>query len=91
MKYNRTFTLDKNSAPDQFTMKSMTRYIAKKHNMTGVEAKQLVDDFLTLIETGMLIGRDSTLGKNREAEHKNQERPKSPRREAPHFWRGDYH
>jgi hypothetical protein len=30
MKYNRTLTLDKNSAPDQFTMKSMTRYIAKK-------------------------------------------------------------
>jgi nucleoid DNA-binding protein len=63
MKYNRTLTLDKSTAPDQFTMKSMTRYIAKKHNMTGVEAKQLIDDFLTLIETGMLLGETVPLGK----------------------------
>jgi nucleoid DNA-binding protein len=31
--------------------------------MTGVEAKQLVDDFLTLIETGMLLGETVPLGK----------------------------
>jgi len=63
MKYNRTLSMDKGSVPDQFTMKSMTRYIAKKHGMTGTEAKLLLEDFLTLVETGMLLGEAVPMGK----------------------------
>ncbi|AHC16386.1 HU family DNA-binding protein [Salinispira pacifica] len=63
MKYNRTLQLDRDNVPDQFTMKSMTRYIAKKHNLTGNEARLLIDDFLTLVETGMLLGESVPLGK----------------------------
>ncbi len=63
MKYNRTLQIDKSNVPDQFTMKSMTRYLAKKHNMTGQEAKLLLDDFVTLIETGMLLGESVPVGR----------------------------
>jgi nucleoid DNA-binding protein len=63
MKFNRSLAIDKSSIPDQFTMKSMTRYLAKMHDMTGVEAKQLVEDFLTMVETGMLLGETVPLGR----------------------------
>lgn len=63
MKFNRTLQIDKTNIPDQFTMKSMTRYLAKKHNMTGQEAKLLLDDFMTLIETGMLLGESVPVGR----------------------------
>ncbi|MCK5672695.1 MAG: hypothetical protein KAH95_04930, partial [Spirochaetales bacterium] len=39
MKINRSIHIDKTNIPDQFTGKSMSRYIAKKHNITGTLAK----------------------------------------------------
>ncbi len=63
MKYNRSVHADRENVPDQFTMKSMTRYLAKKHNLTGQEARLIIDDFLTLIETGMLLGDTVSLGR----------------------------
>lgn len=63
MKYNRTVHADRDNAPDQFTMKSMTRYLAKKHGLTGEEARALIDDFITLVETGMLLGDTVPLGR----------------------------
>ena len=49
--------------PDQFTMKSMVRFIAKKHGLTGQEARLIIDDFITLIETGMLMGDSVPFGR----------------------------
>ena len=63
MKYNRTVHADRDNVPDQFTMKSMTRYLAKKHGLTGEEARALIDDFITLVETGMLLGDTVPLGR----------------------------
>ncbi|MDC7225707.1 MAG: HU family DNA-binding protein [Spirochaetales bacterium] len=63
MKYNQTLQLDTKSVPDQFTMKSMVRFIAKKHGLTGQEAKLVIDDFITLIETGMLMGDSVPFGR----------------------------
>jgi len=63
MKYNRSLQIERESAPDQFTMKSMTRYLAKKHGLTGQAARLLIDDFITLIETGMLLGDSVPLGR----------------------------
>lgn len=63
MKYNRSLQVDRDSVPDQFTMKSMTRYLAKKHGLTGQEAKLLLDDYVTLVETGMLLGDAVPLGR----------------------------
>ena len=63
MKYNQTLQLDAKSMPDQFTMKSMVRFIAKKHGLTGQEARLIIDDFITLIETGMLMGDSVPFGR----------------------------
>lgn len=63
MKYNRSLHTDGDAVPDQFTMKSMTRYLAKKHGLTGGQARALIDDFLTLVETGMLLGDTVSLGR----------------------------
>ncbi|HAK45616.1 MAG TPA: hypothetical protein DCO79_06815 [Spirochaeta sp.] len=63
MKYNQTLQLDTRSIPDQFTMKSMVRFVAKKHGLTGQEARLIIDDFITLIETGMLMGDSVPFGR----------------------------
>ena len=63
MKFNRSVHTDGDVVPDQFTMKSMTRYLAKKHGLTGQEARALIDDFLTVVETGMLLGDSVSLGR----------------------------
>lgn len=63
MKYNQTLQLDSKAVPDQFTMKSMVRFIAKKHGLTGQESRLIIDDFITLIETGMLMGETVPFGR----------------------------
>lgn len=63
MKINRSIHIDKTNIPDQFTGKSMSRYIAKKHNITGTLAKKIIDDYILLIETGMMLGENIPLGR----------------------------
>jgi len=63
MKINRSIYIDKTNIPDQFTAKSMARYIAKKYNVTGTLAKKILDDYTLLIETGMLLGETVPLGR----------------------------
>jgi len=63
MKYNQTLQVDSKQVPDQFTMKSMTRFLAKKHGLTGQEARLILEDFITLIETGMLMGESVPVGR----------------------------
>ena len=63
MQLNRSLHLDPSSVPDQFTMKSMVRYIAKKNGTTAAEAKRIIDEFLLLVETGMCLGEKIPLGR----------------------------
>ncbi len=63
MKINRSIHIDKTNIPDQFTGKSMSRYIAKKHDITGTLAKKILDDYVLLIETGMMLGENIPLGR----------------------------
>lgn len=63
MKLNRSLHLDPSSVPDQFTMKSMIRYVAKKNSVTAAECKTIIDDFLYLIETGLCLGEKVPLGR----------------------------
>ncbi len=63
MKINRRIHIDKTSIPEQFTSKSMTRYIAKRYNITGALAKEILDDYTLLIETGMMLGESVPLGR----------------------------
>ena len=63
MACNRSLLADSDFVPDQFTMKAMTRFLAKKHGLTGQAAKLLIDDFMVLIETGMLMGESVPFGR----------------------------
>jgi len=63
MKYNQSLQVESGSIPDQFTMKSMIRFLAKKHGLTGQESRLIIDDFLTLIETGMIMGESVPFGR----------------------------
>ena len=63
LKVNKELNLSKNKTLEQFTMKSMARYIAKMNNVTGVVAKQILDDFIMLIESGMLLGEKVPIGR----------------------------
>lgn len=49
--------------PAHFTMKAIVDYVAAKNDMTQGAAKQIVDDFLTTVESGMLLGERVGLGR----------------------------
>ena len=63
VKINRTLSGAGTSIPDQFTMRSMVAYLAAKNGMTQKETRQLLDDYLTLIESGVLLGERIPVGK----------------------------
>jgi nucleoid DNA-binding protein len=63
VKINRTFISGEGPVPDQFTMKSMVAYLAAKNGMTQKGTKQLLEDYITLIETGVLLGERVPLGR----------------------------
>ena len=63
MKLNRSLHIDPGTVPDQFTMKSMIRYVAKKNAITAAEAKKVLDDFLILVETGLTLGEKVPFGR----------------------------
>ena len=61
VKLNRTLTIHDDSI-GHFTMKSMVQYIARKHEISQILARQLLDDYLTMIEAGTLMGENVPLG-----------------------------
>jgi nucleoid DNA-binding protein len=61
VKINRSVT--KEAHPEQFNLKEMIRFIAKKNNLTLNETRLVIEDLLNLIETGMLLGDRVSLGK----------------------------
>jgi len=63
VKINRTLSSSGDSIPEQFTMRSMFAYLASKNGKTQKETKQIIDDYLTLIETGVLLGEKVPIGK----------------------------
>jgi nucleoid DNA-binding protein len=63
VKINRTLSSAGEAIPDQFTMRSMVAYLAAKNGMTQKNTKQMLDDYLTLIETGVLLGEKVPIGR----------------------------
>ncbi len=63
VKINRTLSGADEAIPDQFTMRSMIAYLAAKNGMTQKETKQLIDDYLSTIETGVLLDEKVPLGR----------------------------
>ena len=63
LKINQSIHIERKNVPDQFTTKSMARYVAKRHDLTGAAVQKILDDFYYLVESGMLLGETVPLGK----------------------------
>jgi nucleoid DNA-binding protein len=56
VKINRTHLGSPEEGIRQFTVKSMVGYVAAKNGLTQKCARQVVEDFLKVVETGVLLG-----------------------------------
>jgi len=63
VKLNRSISINDEDLLDQFTMKSMIKYVANKNGITQKLAKQIIEDFLYMFECGMLLGERVSLGR----------------------------
>lgn len=63
VKLNRSHAFEAASDVDQFTTKAIVGYIAKKNGVTQLVARGLIEDYLSMVETGMLLGERVSVGK----------------------------
>jgi nucleoid DNA-binding protein len=63
VRINRSVTTLKQGFPDQMTMKSIVTYLARKNEMSQKMTRQLLDDYLVMLESGLLLGLRVPLGK----------------------------
>jgi nucleoid DNA-binding protein len=63
VKINRTVLSGGEDLPDQFTSQAIVAYLARKNGLTQKQARQITTDYLTMIESGMLLGERVPLGK----------------------------
>jgi len=63
VKINRTVLSAGEDLPDQFTSQAIVAYLARKNGLTQKQARQITTDYLTMIESGMLLGERVPLGK----------------------------
>ncbi len=63
VKINRTYISPDDSIPDQFNTKAVVSYIAAKNDISQKFAKQILEDYTNVIETGMLLGAQVPIGK----------------------------
>ncbi len=63
IKLNRTLSLPGADEVDQFTAKAIVGYVARKNGVTQAAARGIIDDYLSMIETGMLLGERVSVGK----------------------------
>jgi nucleoid DNA-binding protein len=63
VKINRTMVGPGEDVPDQFTLKAIVTYLARKNDLSQKLTRQLIDDYHTMIESGMLLAQRVPLGK----------------------------
>ena len=63
VKINRTVLAPGEDLPDQFTSQAIVAYLARKNGLTQKQARQITADYLTMVESGMLLGERVPLGK----------------------------
>jgi nucleoid DNA-binding protein len=64
VKINKTFLSGvEGEGPDHFTKKTMTTFLARKHDMSQKQIKTLLEDYEALLETGVLMGERVPMGK----------------------------
>ncbi len=63
VRINRTVTGPGRDFPEQLTMKSIVTYLARKNDLSQKQTRQLIDDYHTMLESGLLLGLRVPLGK----------------------------
>jgi nucleoid DNA-binding protein len=61
VKLNRTLTLPEDDV-GHFTLKNIIQYVARKNDVTQTLARQLIDDYLSTVEAGALLGERVPIG-----------------------------
>ncbi len=62
VRINRTLSVLPENSPDQFDMRSMVRYIAGKDNLSQKQVKDLLEDYLSVLKTGLILSGRVSLG-----------------------------
>jgi nucleoid DNA-binding protein len=63
MKLNRGLSQIQEPGADQFTLGGMARYVAGKNGLSITQTKQILDDFFSTAESGLLLGERVSMGK----------------------------
>ena len=63
VRINRSVTRPGHDFPEQMTMKSIVTYLARKNELSQKLTRQLLDDYLVMLESGLLLGLRVPLGK----------------------------
>jgi nucleoid DNA-binding protein len=63
VRINRTLLMLPETALEEYTMGSMISYVAKKNNISRRCAKAVIDDFLDMVEKGVLSGAHVPIGR----------------------------
>ena len=63
VKINRTVAVPGAGFPELLTMKTIVGYVAEKNGVTRKLARQLLDDYVSVLESGLLLGHRVPLGK----------------------------
>ena len=63
IKINRTILPQEGPVPEQFTMRSIVAYLAQRNGLTRKSARRILDDYLLMLESGILLGERVPLGK----------------------------
>jgi len=61
-KINRTIALPAAGMPERFTRKSIVAWVASRNNLSQKQARRVIDDYLTILESGMLLGQRIPVG-----------------------------
>ena len=63
LKINRTVALPGGGFPELFTMRTIVGYLAEKNGVSRKLARQILEDYVSVLESGLLLGHRVPLGK----------------------------
>jgi len=63
LKINRTIAAPGTGFPELMTMKSMIAYLAEKNSLSKKQARQLIEDYHLLLQSGIFLGQKVPVGK----------------------------
>jgi nucleoid DNA-binding protein len=63
MKMNRTLSTERQVGVEQFTLRGMAQYVARKNVVATVLVKRILEDFFATAEAGILLGERVSLGR----------------------------